>query len=165
MITKTELRIFSVHLMFSVFDEPSQHLQRLKSKCFLLCMAPIPDRSAVAAVLLRVMGEILSEKLKCSTTVASLLLCLWSPPCSCARLVYHPTPHNICFPFVPRRCCRHTLGEKAKTLLLRVSAPEELLRLSLFLRDPRSLAVCTSSINISWDAGRRSKRHSAVVLL
>lgn len=125
----------------------------------------------VAAVLLRVrrpgrvMGEILSEMLKCSTTVASLLLCLWSPPCSCARLVYHPTPHNICFPFVPRRCCRHTLGEKAKTLLLGVSAPEELLRLSLFLRDPRSLAVCTSSINISWDAGRRSKHHSAVVLL
>lgn len=37
--------------------------------------------------------------------------------------------------------------------------------LPLVWRDPRSLAECTSSINISWNARRRSKRHSAVVLL
>lgn len=145
---KMELCIFSAHLMFSVEDDPSQHLQRLQSKILNalhvsnprgICSRRCPAASATTP---GVMGEILSEKLKCSTNgcITAALLLLSRLFVRSARVpTQRPTTYVSLFSHgaaAAAATATHSAKE-AKTLLLRVSAPEELLWLSLFLRDPR----------------------------
>lgn len=113
--------IFSAHLMFFVGDDPSQRLQRLKSKPSLLCTSPVPGWSAVAAVLLRVRRpQEWWEKFFQKSWNAAQWLHHW---CSASGLLLvralgsctTQRPTTYVFLFFPRRCCRrHTLRERSQ---------------------------------------------------